>query len=148
MTPQRVAQVPTPTASHDPLLLALALSVALVAGGSMPAVARVVQAPAPAVLRPTLPPPTGNPHIGVVPLHLVDRSRPDPWVSSQRVRELMVSVWYPARRTHGQPVYPWLPPGAWEQFEQDNGVPPGSVRVPLTNARVDAPVDRRVAGGR
>jgi hypothetical protein len=34
----------------------------------------VVEAPAPAVLRSTLPPPTGGDHIGVVPLHLVDRS--------------------------------------------------------------------------
>jgi predicted dienelactone hydrolase len=124
----------------------LALSVALVAGGPMPASARVVQAPAPTVLQPTLPPPTGNQHIGVVPLHLVDRSRPDPWVSSQPVRELMVSVWYPARRTHAQPVYAWLPPGAWERFGQDNGVPPGSVRVPLTHARVDASVDRHHGG--
>jgi hypothetical protein len=83
-----------------------ALSVSLVVGGSMPAFAHVVEAPAPAVLRPTLPPPTGNLHMGVVPLHLVDRSRPDPWVSSQPVRELMVSVWYPARRTHAQPGLP------------------------------------------
>jgi predicted dienelactone hydrolase len=129
-----------------PLLLALVLSVSLVVGGSMPAFARVVEAPAPAVLRPTLPPPTGNQHIGVVPLHLVDRSRPDPWVSSQPVRELMVSVWYPARRTHAQPVYPWLPPDAWERFGQDNGVQPGTVRVPRTHARVDAPVDRHRGG--
>src|SRR4051794_4443615 len=129
-----------------PLLLALVLSVSLVAGGLMPAFARVVEAPAPAVLRPTLPPPTGDNHIGVVPLHLVDRSRPDPWVSSQPVRELMVSVWYPARRTHGQPVYPWLAPSAWERFGQDNEVPPGNVLVPLTHGRVDAPVDRHRGG--
>jgi predicted dienelactone hydrolase len=58
----------------------------------------------------------------------------------------MVSVWYPARRTHGQSVYPWLPPGAWERFGQDNGVPPGTVRVPLTHGRVDAPVDRSRRG--
>ena len=146
MTPRPVAQVARNHRIARPLLLALALSVALVVGGPMPSFARVVQAPAPAVLRPTLPPPTGNDHIGVVPLHLVDRSRPDPWVSSQPVRELMVSVWYPARRTHAQPVYPWLPPGAWERFGQDNGVPPGSVRVPLTHARVDAPVDRHRGG--
>ena len=106
VTPRSVAQVARNHRIARPLLLALALSVALVVGGPMPSFARVVVAPAPAVLRPTLPPPTGNPHIGVVPLHLVDRSRPDPWVSSQPVRELMVSVWYPARRTHGQPVYP------------------------------------------
>jgi predicted dienelactone hydrolase len=141
VTPRRAAQVARKHRIPRLLLLALALSVSLVVGGSMPAFARVVEAPAPAVLRPTLPPPTGDDHIGVVPLHLVDRSRPDPWVSSQPVRELMVSVWYPARRTHAQPVYPWLPPSAWERFEQDNEVPPGSVLVPLTHARVDTPVD-------
>src|SRR3954462_13086665 len=146
VTPRLVAQVARNHRIRQSLLLALALSVSLVVGGSMPAFARAVEAPAPAVLRPTLPPPTGNQHIGVVPLHLVDRSRPDPWVSSQRVRELMVSVWYPARRTHAQPVYPWLPPSAWERFGQDNGAPPGSVRVPLTHARVDAPVDRHRGG--
>jgi predicted dienelactone hydrolase len=146
VTPRPVAQVARNHRIARPLLLALALSVALVVGGPMPAFARVVEAPAPAVLRPTLPPPTGDDHIGVVPLHLVDRSRPDPWVSSQPVRELMVSVWYPARRTHGQPVYPWLPPGAWERFGQDNGVPPGSVQVPLTHGRVDAPVNRHRGG--
>jgi predicted dienelactone hydrolase len=146
VTPRLPAQVARNHRIARPLLLALALSVSLVAGGSMPASARVVEAPAPTVLRPTLPPPTGNRHIGVVPLHLVDRSRPDPWVSSQPVRELMVSVWYPARRTHAQPVYPWLPPRAWERFGQDNEVPPGSVLVPLTHARVDAPVDRHRGG--
>jgi predicted dienelactone hydrolase len=146
VTPRPVAQVARNHRIARPLLLALALSVALVVGGPMPAFARVVEAPAPAVLRPTLPPPTGDDHIGVVPLHLVDRSRPDPWVSAQPVRELMVSVWYPARRTHGQPVYPWLPPAAWERFGQDNGVPPGSVRVPLTHGRVDAPVNRHRGG--
>jgi predicted dienelactone hydrolase len=146
VTPRRVAQVARNHRIARPLLLALTLCVSLVVGGLMPAYARVVEAPAPAVLRPTLPPPTGNQHIGVVPLHLVDRSRPDPWVSSQPVRELMVSLWYPARRTHAHPVYPWLPPSAWELFGQDNGVPPGSVRVPLTHGRVDAPVDRHRGG--
>jgi predicted dienelactone hydrolase len=146
VTPRRVAQVARNHRIPRLLLLALALAVSLVAGGSMPAFARVVEAPAPAVLRPTLPPPTGNHRIGVVPLHLVDRSRPDPWVSSQPVRELMVSLWYPARRTHAQPVYPWLGPGAWERFGQDNDVPPGSVLVPLTHARVNAPVDRHRGG--
>jgi predicted dienelactone hydrolase len=146
VTPRLVAQVACNHRIARPLLLALALSVSLVVGGSMPAFARVVEAPAPAVLRPTLPPPIGNQNIGVVSLHLADHSRPDPWVSSQPVRELMVSVWYPARRAHAQPVYPWLPPSAWERFEQDNAIPPGNVRVPLTHARVDAPLDRHRGG--
>src|SRR5919199_1032949 len=74
VTARPVAQVARNHRIARPLLLALALSVALVVGGSMPAFARVVEAPASAVLRPTLPRPTGDDHIGVVPLHLVDRS--------------------------------------------------------------------------
>src|SRR5919199_2708292 len=146
VTARPVAQVARNHRIARPLLLALALSVALVVGGPMPSFARVVEAPASAVLRPTLPPPTGDDHIGVVPLHLVDRSRPDPWVAAQSVRELMVSVWYPARRLHDHPLAPWLPPAAWARFEQDNGVPPGVLQVPLTHGRVDAPVDRRPGG--
>ncbi|MEV4642639.1 hydrolase [Actinoplanes sp. NPDC049548] len=98
-------------------------------------------------LRPTLPPPNGEHRIGVVPLHLVDRSRTDPWVPSHPVRELMVSLWYPAQRGHARPLAPWLPPGAWARFEQDNGVPPGVLAVPLTHGRTNAPVDR-LRGGR
>jgi hypothetical protein len=54
-------------------------------------------------LRPTLPAPTGHHRIGVVQLHLLDHSRPDPWVPTQTTRELMVSLWYPAQRTQGYP---------------------------------------------
>ena len=97
-------------------------------------------------LRPTLPRPTGHDRIGVVPLHLVDRSRTDPWVPSHPVRELMVSLWYPTQRGHDRPLAPWLPPGAWARFEQDNGVPPGVLAVPLTHGRTGAPVDRRRGG--
>jgi predicted dienelactone hydrolase len=130
------------------LLRTLALCVALAVSGPMPApaYASVVEAPAATALRPTLPPPSGNHRIGVLPLHLVDRDRPDPWVASKPARELMVSLWYPARRTHARPVFPWLTPGAWDRFGQDNGFPPGSVRVPLTHGRLDAPVDRKRGG--
>lgn len=40
--------------------------------------------------------PSGRHAIGTVSLHLVDRSRADPWVAATSYRELMVSVWYPA----------------------------------------------------
>ena len=125
-------------------VLLLWLSLLVVAGVSAP-VASAQPAEAPATtgqpLRPTLPAPTGHDRIGVVPLHLVDRTRPDPWVPSQPVRELMVSLWYPAQRVHGYPLAPWLPPAAWARFEQDLGVTPGVLRVPLTHGRVGAPVE-------
>src|SRR5690349_3670357 len=64
----------------------------------------------------TLPAPSGPARVGVVPVHLVDHSRPGPWVPSQPARELMVSLWYPAQRVHGYPRAPWLPPAPWARF--------------------------------
>jgi predicted dienelactone hydrolase len=58
----------------------------------------------------------------------------------------MVSLWYPAQRTHGYPLAPWLPPAAWARFEQDRGIPPGVLQVPLTHGAVGAPVDRDRGG--
>src|SRR4051812_36446143 len=96
------------------VLVGVALSVAVAMGGPPPAYAESVQMPAATAraLRPSLPPPTGNDRVGVVPLHLVDRSRPDPWVPAQLARELMVSLWYPARQARHRPLAPWLPPAA------------------------------------
>ncbi|HVQ90934.1 MAG TPA: alpha/beta hydrolase [Mycobacteriales bacterium] len=44
-----------------------------------------------------LPAPSGRYPVGSDTLHLVDRSRPDPWVPAAGPRELMVSMFYPAR---------------------------------------------------
>ncbi|MEU8619125.1 alpha/beta hydrolase [Streptomyces sp. NPDC048623] len=46
-----------------------------------------------------LPAPTGAFGVGASVLHLVDRSRTDPYVPSAGARELMVTVHYPAART-------------------------------------------------
>ncbi|GAA0593359.1 hypothetical protein HPO96_06235 [Kribbella sandramycini] len=54
-----------------------------------------------------LPAPTGAYAIGVREVHLVDNSRPDPWRPERR-RELMVSIWYPARPGGGARV-PYAP---------------------------------------
>ncbi|MCP2345602.1 alpha/beta hydrolase family protein [Nonomuraea roseoviolacea] len=48
-----------------------------------------------------LPAPTGPRPVGTVSLHLVDRGRPDPWVPTEKARELMVSLWYPAAKGGG-----------------------------------------------
>ncbi|MEU8758677.1 alpha/beta hydrolase [Streptomyces sp. NPDC048659] len=62
-----------------------------------------VRASAPAPLE--LPAPTGPERVGSTVLHLVDRSRPDPWVPTADGRELMVTLHYPAaRRSHGAPA--------------------------------------------
>jgi predicted dienelactone hydrolase len=66
-------------------------------------------------LRLRLPAPTGPYRVGATELHLVDGDRPDPWVTG-RPRELMVTVWYPARPSGREPVAPYLPPLAAEHF--------------------------------
>ncbi|MFK4069821.1 alpha/beta hydrolase family protein [Streptomyces sp. NPDC029674] len=48
-----------------------------------------------------LPRPTGRFAVGRDTLHLVDKSRRDPWVPSAGARELMASVYYPGRHGGG-----------------------------------------------
>lgn len=85
-----------------------------------------------------LPHPTGHERLGTVSLHLVDRSRPDPWVSTQPVREIMVQIWYPARDVRPYPLAPWVSLGVAALIN-----PPGSqVILPITHAHAGAPVDR------
>lgn len=111
-------------------------------------------AAAPRVARPAfwLPAPTGPHPIGTVPLHLVDPSRTDPWVTPARPRELMVQVWYPAARPVGPPA-PWLTPAEAGPVGRDlaetvSGVPrglPGLAEV-CTHAHTGAPVAARRGG--
>ena len=91
----------------------------------------------------TLPAPTGPHPIGNVALHLIDRSRRDPWVPTHPVRELMIGIWYPAREVEGHGPVPWLPAAAWSAYLQDNGIPSGVVSVPITHGHDTAPADRR-----
>jgi predicted dienelactone hydrolase len=142
-----------PVRSHLLRVLLLAVALLLLVGrvGATPASAEPAHGPTTAAqpLQLTLPPPTGHHRVGVVPLHLVDRSRPDPWVASQPVRELMVSLWYPTLRAYGYRRAPWLPAAAWARFQQESlgvPVPPGVLRVPLTHGRVSAPVERSRGG--
>ncbi|MFJ2766357.1 alpha/beta hydrolase family protein [Streptomyces sp. NPDC087300] len=51
-----------------------------------------------------LPRPTGPFAVGRDTLHLVDKSRRDPWVPSAGARELMTSVYYPTRHGGGRPT--------------------------------------------
>ncbi|MEU6996000.1 alpha/beta hydrolase [Streptomyces sp. NPDC046465] len=51
-----------------------------------------------------LPRPTGPFGVGRDTLHLVDKSRRDPWVPSADARELMVSMYYPGRYGGGRPT--------------------------------------------
>ncbi|GAB3974313.1 lipase [Plantactinospora veratri] len=135
----------TPTGASRRLLLGTALATTVTT--LLPA----APAAATSETRATLPVPSGRQQIGTVPLHLVDRSRPDPWVSSVPYRELMVSVWYPASAT-GRPIAPYMSPGAAERFDAvtapGHGVPPGRLdwAAIRTHAREGAPADPH--GGR
>ena len=97
--------------------------------------------------RMVLPAPTGPYPIGTVALHLVDRSRPDPVAGPGHYRELMVSVWYPARDVARHPRAVWLSDPLLRGLLELNEIPSGPVGAPpITAGHVGAPV--RPLGGR
>lgn len=65
-------------------------------------------------VRVELPAPTGRHPVGVTELHLVDRGRKERWGPGDR--ELMVSVWYPARQGADGAPAPYMRAGAAEAF--------------------------------
>ena len=100
--------------------------------------------------RPRLPEPGGPHPVGMVELHLVDPARADPWQAGQP-RELMISVYYPARPAAGRPA-PYMLDAAAAHFDSVDindylglGVPPGTVdwAAVRTHARLAAPADTR-----
>ncbi len=102
--------------------------------------------PVPETLR--LPRPTGRHAVGRDTLHLVDRSRTDPWVPQAGARELMVSMYFPARRGTGAGRAPYMTaPEAKAMLEGqrlDGKVPVDTVTSVRANARTGA----RPVGGR
>ena len=52
-----------------------------------------------------------------MPVHLVDRARPDPWQSGRNHREPMVSVYGPTTRAAGHPAAPYMLPEAAAHFD-------------------------------
>ena len=107
----------------------------------VPATATASPAAGPVPL--TLPAPTGPDRLGTTSLHLIDPARRDPWVPGHPLRELMISIWYPATDTASHPPAPWMPPRAGAHFLPGRHVPPGAVTLPTTAGHLDAPVDRR-----
>ncbi|MEU7070085.1 acetylhydrolase [Streptomyces narbonensis] len=136
----------TPFISRKGMTRRRILGAALAAGTAVPLAASAGPAwanqgtPAPARL--TLPVPTGPHPVGTVPLRLVDRSRPDHIAGPGRFRELMATVWYPARNPERYPVAPWMPAGAFEAFLADAGFGDLAPLLPLTSGHVGAPVRR------
>lgn len=85
--------------SRAAAVVALALALVPSAALAGPAAASSAAPAAPAEqtrARPRLPAPTGPYAVGSSVLHLVDRSRTDPWVPSADGRELMVTLHHPA----------------------------------------------------
>jgi dienelactone hydrolase len=116
---------------------ALAAGIAVPIGIAHPAWA----APAlPGPARLTLPPPTGPYPLGTMSLHLVDRSRPDPVAGPGRYRELMASVWYPARNVSRYPLAPWILPAPLRELLISGEFEPDVAVAPFTAGHQGAPV--------
>ncbi|WP_084678252.1 alpha/beta hydrolase family protein [Actinopolymorpha alba] len=106
----------------------------------------VVETHRTATATPYLPKPTGAHLVGTTSLHLKDTSRPDPWVPEAEARELMVSLWYPARSRAERPA-PYMTPKESELLMAGagvTGVPPEVLSGTRTNAYNDA----KPAGGK
>ncbi|MDH6710048.1 hypothetical protein P3T27_006797 [Kitasatospora sp. MAA19] len=137
------------TAAAAALLLALPLSLA----AAVPALAAPA-APAGASATPTapntvhvdLPRPTGPYAVGQEVLHLVDQNRPDPWVPSAGPRQLMVSMYYPAKAGTGSAA-PYMTSAAARMLLdgkiEGNTIPTEAV----TGTRTWAKSDARPQGG-
>jgi len=89
---------------------------------------------------PCLPEPTGPYPVGTTSLWLTDTSRPDPWAADVSVRELMVSLWYPAEPADG-PRARYMTAAESRLLLAGagiTGVPPDALSTVRTNAAVDA----------
>ncbi|WKU43538.1 alpha/beta hydrolase [Streptomyces sp. VNUA116] len=95
-----------------------------------------------------LPAPTGPYRTGVTTLYLVDRSRRDPLEPGIPVREVMASVFYPARTVRGCRRAPQMTAGAAADFGADGRrshpeLPASGVNwaATMTHSYADAPAD-------
>ncbi|WP_152471829.1 alpha/beta hydrolase family protein [Nocardiopsis gilva] len=110
-------------------------------------------APSPAVAEPVadsdagfrfdLPEPSGPYSIGTTELHLVDEDRTDPW-GAEADRELMTSVWYPAKRGPERERAAYMHQEVGDELFKRVELDPGTVDVQgtRTSAITDAPLDR------
>ncbi|MET9291238.1 alpha/beta hydrolase [Streptomyces sp. NPDC003077] len=144
--------LPLPLAAAAPATAATSPSVAApTTAATAPAQAAItvpVANTAPAVATTfQLPRPTGPYAVGKDTLHLVDRQRKDPWVPSAAGRELMLSLFYPARSDTGRPASYMTTEEARLLLEKQglaDVIPPES----FGNTRVHARTDARPVGGK
>jgi dienelactone hydrolase len=116
---------------------ALAAGVALPIGLGRPAWADPA---APGPVRLKLPRPTGPYPVGTTELHLVDRARPDPVAGPGHFRELMTSVWYPARNAGRHPPAPWMLPAPLRALLASGDFAEDAALAPVTAGHLGAPV--------
>jgi dienelactone hydrolase len=92
------------------------------------------------VTTPYLPAPTGSHPVGTTSVHLTDKSRQDPWVPSAGKRELMVSLWFPAKSRGAHRARYMTPEESKLVLEgtETTGVPPDILSRTRTNAYTDA----------
>ncbi|MEU0939713.1 alpha/beta hydrolase [Embleya sp. NPDC005971] len=149
---------PNPTGALSAFALTLALALAVptalaqpaAAGATSAASATIAAADLPASAdRTSLPHPTGPFAVGRESLHLVDRTRRDPWVPQAGARELMVGVYYPAQRGTRTRT-----PARYATVEEarlllaDRGMGDAFPAETLSATATDAEVDARPASGR
>lgn len=107
-----------------------------------------------ALLALALPVPTGPYPVGGTTMHLIDHARPDPWVSDPPYRELMISIFYPAKKAAektAQKTAPYMLDAAAEHFDSVTmndylglGLPEGSIAWNEVRTAVaeGAPIER------
>ncbi|WP_240139671.1 alpha/beta hydrolase family protein [Streptomyces sp. MUM 178J] len=92
-------------------------------------------------VRTRLPRPAGPYAVGRDTLHLVDPSRPDPWVPEAGARELMVEMYYPARHGTGRPARYTTTEEArllLEAYDMADAFPPETLGATAVHGRVAA----------
>lgn len=91
----------------------------------------------------TLPRPSGPHPVGVRQRHLVQHGRADPW-RPDVVRELMISIWYPAHH-RDRPRAPYLDPLVARKYTTDGflGLNEIDWTTPTVTARRNAPANGR-----
>ncbi|MFJ9552525.1 alpha/beta hydrolase family protein [Nocardiopsis sp. NPDC101807] len=116
-------------------VLAAALLLASPAGALAGTAAPSAPAEAP---RAALPAPTGERPVGRTTLHLVDGGREDIWVGGPR--ELMATLWYPARSDAGRraPYMTEAESAATLEARGVTGLPPDTLHRVRTHSRLDA----------
>lgn len=126
---------------RTPLVSAALVAVAAISLTTFAGSAAATRATPSAVAGLELPAPSGRQTTGTTTLHLVDRSRLDPFAGGRR--ELMVQLWYPAAKTDVQPA-PYLTPAMASALEAAFRLPEGTFGTLPTHSAGAA----RIASGK